>query len=268
MGSKVGHPGVDGKSMREAGGSFPRITGLILAALLFLAPSSVRGDVCGNGGGDGTLVVPPGGVVNTYFPPNANGFIDLNNTTIALGTSTGAATTLHFGDLLLIIQMQDAQINSLDDNRYGDGVQEVSPTPDAGRGSQFISSSGLYEYVVVDNGVTPFTPPTPVPSLLAVPIKGTGPNGTLINTYTNAASTASRGQRRYQVIRVPQYTSATLTSVLTAGPWNGTTGGVLAMDVRDNLILGNATVSVMGLGFRAGLGEKLSSGTAVPNTTY
>ena len=59
------------------------------------------------------------------------------------------------------------------------------------------------------------------------------------------------------MIRVPQYTTGTLTSTLTATPWNGATGGLLAIDISGTLALGSSTVSVNGLGFRGGGGIRL-----------
>ena len=82
----------------------------------------------------------------------------------------------------------------------------------------------------------------------------------LMNTYVNAAATATQGQRRFQVVRVPQHTTATLGGTLTAAPWNGSSGGILALDVSGNLALGTATVSVTGQGFRGGGGRAVAGG--------
>ena len=55
-------------------------------------------------------------------------------------------------------------------------------------------------------------------------ITAAGPGGGLLYTYTAAAASASQGARTFQVIRVPNYASATLTSTLTASACNGSTG--------------------------------------------
>src|SRR5262245_8264988 len=68
-----------------------------------------RGDICCNPGAEGTLT--GGGVVNTYYPPATDNVRDPSSTTLALGTPTGAGTPLTFGSLLMVIQMQDAEIN-------------------------------------------------------------------------------------------------------------------------------------------------------------
>jgi len=54
-----------------------------------------------------------------------------------------------------------------------------------------------------------------------------------------------------QLIRVATYTNVTVSGPLTAAPWNGTTGGVLALEVSGTLTL-NANIDVSGRGFRGG----------------
>lgn len=54
-----------------------------------------------------------------------------------------------------------------------------------------------------------------------------------------------------QLIRIPQYTNANIAGTLTAAPWNGSTGGVLVMEVSGNLNF-SADIDVSGLGFRGG----------------
>jgi len=98
---------------------------------------------------------------------------------------------------------------------------------------------------------------------------GGGSGGGLVNQYESAAYTGvgtPHGQRRFQVIRVPQYSTATLSSGLTALGWNGSVGGVLALDVAAQLTLGG-TVSVDSLGFRGGAGRQLTAGTGA-STDY
>ena len=50
------------------------------------------------------------GVVNTYYPGTAN--VAKGATSIPVGTATGAGGTIVNGSLLLVIQMQDASINT------------------------------------------------------------------------------------------------------------------------------------------------------------
>ncbi|WP_055076358.1 DUF11 domain-containing protein, partial [Pseudanabaena sp. 'Roaring Creek'] len=81
----------------------------------------------------------------------------------------------------------------------------------------------------------------------------------------SAAATASQGQQTYQVVRVPQYSSATLGSA-TSSYWNGSTGGIVAYDVAGNLNL-TGGINVNGKGFRGG-GGRLLGGAVSPNTDY
>jgi uncharacterized repeat protein (TIGR01451 family) len=204
----------------------------------------------GNDGAGGTLT----GIVNTYYPPKATGTVAAGATTINLGTSSGAAKQIASGDLLLIIQMQDALINSTNTGAYGD----ASPG-DPATGSTNLQSTGLFEYVTASSTVAAGTG--------TLTFLGTGSGGGLLNSYASAAYTAgTNGQQTYQVIRVPQYTSATLSSGLVPLAWNGSVGGVLALDVASQLTLG-ATVAADSLGFRGG-GGKILTGGAGADTDY
>jgi uncharacterized repeat protein (TIGR01451 family) len=194
-------------------------------------------------------------IVNAYYPPAANGTLAAGSTTVTLGAAAagGAQTAIAIGDLLLIIQMQDAQINSTNTSSYGDGLPG-NPT-----GWTALNNSGNFEFVTATKNVAVTGG--------ALTFKGTGSGGGILNTYTSAAYSAGvQGQRSYQVIRIPQYTSVVLSSNLSAMAWNGATGGVLAIDASSQLTLGG-TVAVDGLGFRAGGGRILTGGTGA-NTDY
>lgn len=224
-----------------------RLTFLALLVLSFTMRAQAQ--VCANPGKDG-----PGGtisgVVNTYYPGTASA--SAGATSISIGSATGSATPIASGDLLLVIQMQDAAINSSNSDSYGDGF---SGSPASG--STSINNSGVYEYVVATSAAG-----------ASVSISGAGVGNGLVNSFTNAAAGGSQGQRRFQVIRVPQYSSATLGSGLTALAWNGTTGGILVIDVAGNLALGSATVNLSGMGFRGGGVRQLSGGSGGTSTDY
>ena len=100
-------------------------------------------------------------------------------------------------------------------------------------------------------------------------IVGGGAGNGLINSYTRAAATGTTGQKTYQIIRVPQYTTATLSSTYTAAYWDGKTGGVAALDVASTLNLGGASVYATGDGFRGGgVSVATTSPSSVLNTDY
>jgi uncharacterized repeat protein (TIGR01451 family) len=193
------------------------------------------------------------GTLNTYFTP-ASGTLAAGSVQVTLGASSGATTPIASGDLLLFIQMQDAAINSSNTSSYGDGK-----AGDPANGSTNVASSGMFEFVTATSAVS-----TAGGTLT---FQGTGPTGGLLNTYQQAAATATAGQQRYQVIRVPQYNSATLNSNITDLAWNGTVGGVLALDVAGQLTLGG-TVAVDATGFRGAGGRSLGGTGTGTNTDY
>ena len=200
----------------------------------------------GRDGSGGTLT----GIVNAYYPPANTGALAAGSTSIVLGPAAagGAQTPIAAGDLLLFIQAQDAAINSTNTGAYGDGFPG-----DPASGWTSLNNSGNFEFVTATSAVA-ITGGT-------LNFQGTGANSGLLNTYTSAAYVAgTQGQRKYQVVRVPQYSSAILSSGLTAMIWNGATGGVLAIDVSSQLTLGG-TVAVDALGFRGGGGRILGGGT-------
>jgi len=200
------------------------------------------GTGAGNGNFTGqvyTVTIPAlSGVINTYYPGTAS--VAAGATSITLGAATGATMPIAIGDMLLIMQIQDATIDSTNTATYG----TVSA-----------ANAGKYEYAIAASNV---------------PLGGgalTLSCGTT-NAYTNANYVAgSSGQKRYQVIRVPSYANATLTSGLSASAWNGSTGGLLAFDVTGALALNSATVTVDGMGFRGGATRTLTGGAGV-NTDY
>jgi uncharacterized repeat protein (TIGR01451 family) len=186
------------------------------------------------------------GTINTYYPGTAS--VAAGATSIPIGTANGAGVIAN-GSELLVIQMQNASINTSDNVAYGNGY--------TGAGFTTVNGAGNYEFVTATGPV----------SGGSVPVQGAGAGGGLVFSYTASAATASQGQSTYQVVLVPQYTTATL-GALTATAWNGSTGGIIALDVGGALALGNATVHADGVGFRGGAGMQLIGGYGGANTDY
>ncbi len=192
--------------------------------------------------------IPPGGIVNDYYAGNASPTLNPGATTLILGSrdTRGYTTTMVVGDLLMIMQMQDGTIDSSNSSNYGNGSG-------SGNGVLTLDSAGLYEFVRVTNvaGTTniTFTP-------------------ALTNQYKY---TTGVPQKRYQVVRVLQFSSVATTIAVTTPPWNSSTGGVVAMDVRDTLTLTGQTIEgqtgraifAAGKGFRGGQGRSLTGSTTV-----
>lgn len=67
-----------------------------------------------------------------------------------------------------------------------------------------------------------------------------------------------------QLIRVPRYTSVRVVSALSCEPWNGTTGGVLVLEVENDVILA-ADINVDGLGFAGGNASNNNQTVDIPD---
>ena len=138
-------------------------------------------------------------------------------------TSVADLGTLGAGDLILVVQMQGATIDTTDTISYGTVTS--------------YNGAGTYEFA----NVTAVNTATNQIQLDAC-------GGGLKNAYSAAAHT--------QVVRVPQYTTLNVVGPLgsiTAPAWNGKTGGIVALHASTavNFTLGGA-IDVTGKGFRAG----------------
>lgn len=222
--------------------------GILLYALT--APVIAQsGRICANLTNRTTLSIS--GVVNSYYP----GFTATAGITqISIGAGRGANNNIAVGDLLLIMQMQDASITYTNNISYGNGL---------GIGAGYLAANnvGRYEYVVARRSATFATGG-------ALTVEGSGTGGGLLNTYMNADATTTFGQRRFQVIRVPTYLTTTLAGTITAPSWDGSTGGVVVLEASTTLSFSNQIINVSGLGFRGGGGRQLTGSMGVTNTDY
>jgi Secretion system C-terminal sorting domain len=185
---------------------------------------------------------------NTYYP-GSTASLSVGATSITLGVAgsgTNFGTTpIAVGDILLIIQMQGAQIISTNTSTYGSNT--------SGLASGFTTTNlvaGNMEFVVANS---------------AVPVAGgalTLAAGTTY-AYTNSAYGAN-GQYTYQVIRVGTAYNITLAANLTAPVWNGSTGGVMVINAVNQLNFNSKTISGKGVGFRGAGGRSLGGVGAAP----
>ncbi|MDO6432893.1 T9SS type A sorting domain-containing protein [Flavitalea sp. BT771] len=188
---------------------------------------------------------------NTYYP-GAQASVSAGATTITLGnasTSGYGTVPISAFDVVLIIQMQGAQINSTNGTAYGDGT---------GTGSGYLNNgqlmAGQMEYAVAASAV-PLTGGT-----LTV-------QSALSNSYKNA-NYGTDGQYRYQVIRVPLYYNATLGADIKPPGWNGTVGGVIALFVSYALNMNGHKIDASSMGFRGGGGKAYSNVGSGANTDF
>lgn len=244
------------------------LVALVSAGLAWLAPSQAPAQ-CNNFPVGGTL----GGTINSYYAgtgSRAAGSLFVTVDT-AYGVQPGGATPIAAGDLLMIVQMQDATITSTNTECYGDNTDETggacANTGANGSGATAQNNSGLFEYVLALGAVG--TGSCGSASAQRICILGAGAGGGLLNSYATVARSAARGQRTYQVIRVRQYQSASLSNTLTGMAWDGRVGGILAFDVHGALNLNGATVSLDGRGFRGARGQQLGGvGSNAANNDY
>jgi uncharacterized repeat protein (TIGR01451 family) len=209
---------------------------------------------CATPGKDGspTLSTNP----NTYYPATTSAAAGTSTIVVGVGTrgsTPAAAATISKGDLLLVIQMQGADIDNTNSDSYGDGVAGGGASGNLTTNFQ----AGTYEYVVATNA-------TPID----VTVGGTITLASaLTNSYVASAASASAGPRRFQVVRIPQYGNLTLGGTITALPWNGSVGGIIALDVSGQTNFSGNTIDASGRGFRGG-GGRTQATAAGTNLDY
>lgn len=179
--------------------------------------------------------------VNTYFPATTSVAIGATSIAVGAADTRGATTPIAVGDLLLVIQVQGASINSSNSTSYGGSG--------GGRGYTALNNAGNYEYVRATSAVSASG--------------GTVGVTPLANGYTNGNPTTTSGtaRSRFQVIRVPQYRNASVTGTVAPPRWNGATGGVVAFDVAAELAFAGGSVNADGAGFRGGGGRSSTAGS-------
>ncbi len=168
-------------------------------------------------------------IVNFWFPAmsqtNISGIINQYATIASVDTCTGIATVtssagFNPGDKVMILQMKGATINESNTAAFGAPV---------------LNGAGLYETNII-----------------------TAINGNQVSLMYHLVNVYDFSSR-VQLVSIPQFTDALVTAPLLAQPWNGNTGGVIALEVSGTLTL-QAGISADGAGFRGG-----QSLTIVPN---
>ena len=114
--------------------------------------------ICGTPGVDGPANIST--AINTYYPikvgePTLNaGAQAINLGAVpaidAYGNNFGT-TQISAGDLILIIQMQDAEINYTNSKDYGSGVPNSFIDNQGGTGFTKIGNTGVLEYLIATN---------------------------------------------------------------------------------------------------------------------
>lgn len=77
-------------------------------------------------------------------------------------------------------------------------------------------------------------------------------NGALLLKEPLATNYSVTSSQKIQAIRVPEYSSLTVSGLLTCATWDGASGGVLALYATSAFIASNSSISASGKGFRGG----------------
>ncbi len=187
-------------------------------------------------GKDGAKIVTTSEIVNAYTTLSADA--NIGNTSITVVNSalnTNFISNLAQGDLIMIYQVQGTSVEDTVNTIIGNSSKFF---PSWGRITNY-NNCGNYEFVQV----------------LSVP------NATTIN-FDCALQHNYTATGKVLVIRVPRYTTLTINSggILTTSQWNGTSGGVLAVEVNGvTTINSGGKIDVSGLGFRGGVAVQASS---------
>ncbi|MEO5569348.1 MAG: gliding motility-associated C-terminal domain-containing protein [Bacteroidia bacterium] len=172
-----------------------------------MSPSSF---VIADGLGDGSDGSPNiSGVINTYSP-----VFSITPSPCSSSITVLSAAGFAAGDLVLIIQMENATINTTNTASYGTIIN--------------YNNSGNFEYAKIF-------------SVAGTVIQTVAPLG---NSYDILGVV--------QLVKVPQYISPTITGIITCPAWNGLTGGIIALDATGTITM-SADIDASGKGFRGGL---------------
>ena len=202
---------------------------LVLISLLSNVQTDVKASSPGN---DGAVTITAANtIVNRYTSLASNAAAGSASLTVA----SAAALNVAPGDLILIIQMQGASINSTVNTAAWGAVTAYN-------------NAGNYEFATVYSV-----------SGNTINLSPCGPF--LQRSYTSAG--------HVQVIRVPQYTTLTINAgaSISAPAWNGTTGGVVAV-VAQNTVTVNGSIDVSSRGFRGGVRDNNTSGPVATVPLY
>ncbi|MBD2715002.1 T9SS type A sorting domain-containing protein [Microvirga sp. STR05] len=225
----------------------------ILNSTSNLANLTVRvATTCATPGKDGPGTLTTGSVLNTYYPGAAS--VAAGSSALTVGAAAAGTTPISAGDLVLLMQMQGATITTANDASYGAN----NATGTGNSTTDF--TAGQYEYGIAAADV-PLTGGT-------LQLVGGLTRGYQNLDYDDASNPT--GQRRFQVIRVPQFSDLDVSGTAAGTPaWNGSTGGVLALDVAGlTSFASGAAVDLTAKGFRGGGGRITDGSTTALASDY
>lgn len=226
----------------------------MLKTITLLLSFSIMGITLAQRGKDNSYTVTAAGTqINAYTSVTANAAVNATSITVANNALTNGFFTapLAAGDLILIIQMQGASM-------------DVDVTPTASWGGHYTVPNGYLgggwgAVPELWGAVTAYNNAGKYEMVEVRSVSGsTGINLMcgLKNSYTTSG--------HVQVIRVPRFVNLTLNANTSLIPtfWDGTTGGVVALEVNGNITFNaNSKISATGYGFRGGVCENSTAGS-------
>ena len=182
--------------------------------------------------------------INAYTSVTANAAVNATAITVASNTLTSGVltTALAPGDLIMIIQMQGA-------------TMDVDVTPTASWGGHYTVANGHQldwgSFQSLWGNVTAYNNAGKYELVEVKSIVG----GTTINLMCGLVNSYT-ASGHVQVVRVPRFVDLTVNTATSIVPalWNGTSGGVVALEINGNLTLsGTGRISASASGFRGGV---------------
>jgi hypothetical protein len=157
-----------------------------------------------------------GGIINSYAAVTN---VDNSNPCDPF-ISIDDATAFSIGDIIMIIQMQGADIDTTNTSSFGSITD--------------LNGAGLYERNEISDIV--------------------GNDLYLVKQFANNYEVAGK----VQIVNIPQYEDAVVDVPISANPWDGNTGGIIALEVENTLTL-NENISASFKGFRGGISDNSPS---------
>ncbi len=200
--------------------------------------------------------------INAYTALTANAAVNATSITVASNTLTSGVlgTALTQGDLIMIIQMQGA-------------TMDVDVTPTASWGGNYTVPNGHQgdwgSFQDLWGNVTNYNNAGKYELVEVRSVAG----GTTINLMCGLQNSYTVSGH-VQVVRVPRFANLTVNTATTVVPamWDGTIGGVVALEVDGNLTLnGTGKILASGYGFRGGVCDLQTAGSppgAASNVGY
>jgi len=141
-----------------------------------------------------------------------NSYVAVSAVTVNSATVT-AIGPFQVGDKVLIIQMKGATITTTNTSAFGTITS--------------LANAGNFEFAVIASIIG--------------------------NTVTFASNLCKSytPSGKVQLVRVPVYSNVTVAGIVTAQPWNGSTGGIVAIEATSSITF-NANINVSGQGFIGG----------------